>query len=320
MKDAITWRVLTKGIMMVTVAAMITGLMSCGTLSRSARAVGGKLQRMNAEPGQLKSHQFAIDQDSGQGLSALSGNKVVARVGQLSTREEDIVWADPDPDVPITELEGLVVDDDNPLDSWFEDYGKAMKKARVEGKPVMIWFTRTKNSPLCKRLSAELFVHKEFEDWADANVIRLRVDSNIQETNTAKRKDRERYVAGLKKRYRAMGQPVVVIISPRGTEFGKYTGYKPGSAEFYFGRLRNAQRTAQNDHTSWQSEMESKGYRTWHDVRGRAVFAKVVRYRNGKIWLVEPDGKKSSTSVSKLSVEDKQFIERKLAESRAKKR
>jgi len=319
MKDGMKWGNLTRVIAMVTVVAMSAGLMSCGTLSRSVRSMGGKLKRMNDDPGKLKSHQFALDQDAGQGLNALRGGEVLAKVGQLATREEDIVWAPEDPDMPIAELEGLVVDDENPLDSWFEDYGKAMNKARVEGKPVMIWFTRTKNSPLCKRLSAELFVHKEFEDWADASVIRLRVDSNIKESNTAKRKDRERYVAGLKKRYRAMGQPVVVIISPRGTEFGKYRGYKAGSAEFYFGRLKNAQRTAQQDHTSWQSEMESKGYRTWKDARSRAVFAKVVRYRNGKIWLVEPDGKKSSTSVSKLSAEDRQFIERKLADSRAKK-
>ena len=298
------------------------GVVSCGALSRSARAVSGKVKSMQGEEGKLKSHQYALDQDGPQarGLSGLRGNRVVAKVGQLSTREEDIVWAPEDPDVPIAELEGIVVNDENPLDSWFEDYGKAMKKARVEGKPVMLWFTRSRNSPLCQQLSAELFSQKEFEEWADENLIRMRIDSNIQERDTAKRKDRERYVASIKKRYRVLGQPVVVVISPRGTEFGKYRGYTAGSAEFYFGRLKNAQRTAQKDHASWQSEMERKGYRTWHDARGRAVFAKVTRYRNGVIWLVEPDGKKSSTSVSKLSAEDRQFVERKVADSRAKKK
>ena len=320
MKEGMKWDSLAKlgakGMMVILGA----GVVSCGALSRSARAVGGKLKDMNDEPGTLKSHQHAIDDNGGpsRSLSALGGGNVVARVGQLTTREEDIVWAPEDPDMPIAELEGIVVDDENPEDSWFEDYGKAMKKARVEGKPVMIWFTRTKNSPLCTMLSAELFSQKEFDDWAEENVIRLRVDSNIQERDTGKRKDRERYVAGIKKRYRVLGQPVVLIISPRGTEFGKYRGYKSGSAEFYFGRLKNAQRSAQVDHSSWQSEMEGKGYRTWHDARGRAVFAKVVRYRDGVIWLVEPDGKKSSTSVSKLSTEDRQYVERKLADSRAK--
>ncbi len=297
-----------------------SGVVGCGALSRSTRAVGGKIKEMNSEGGELKPNQHAIDENSTatKGLSALRGGNVVARVGQLATREEDIVWAPEDPDMPITELEGLVIDDENPEDSWFEDYGKAMKKARVEGKPVLIWFTRTKNSPLCKMLSAELFSQKDFDDWAYENVVRLRVDSNIQERDTGKRKDRERYVAEIKKRYRVLGQPVVLMISPRGTEFGKYRGYKSGSAEFYFGRLKNAQRTAQADHSSWQSEMEGKGYRTWHDARGRAVFAKVVRYRDGVVWLVEPDGKKSSTEVSKLSTVDRQYVERKLADSRAK--
>ena len=211
------------------------------------------------------------------------------------------------------------MDDANPLDSWFEDYGKALNKARITGKPVMIWFTRSRNSPLCQRLSNELFSQKEFNDWADAHIIRLRVDSNIQESDTAKRRDRERYVAELKKRYRALGQPVVVMISPRGTEFAKYRGYSAGSAEFYFGRLKNAQRTAQADYSTWLSEMEAKGYRTWQNIKRVSVFAKATRYRDGVIWLVEPDGKKSRTPVSKLSTEDRQYVERKLADSRAKK-
>jgi hypothetical protein len=302
----------------VTVLIISAGLLSCGTLSRSARAVGGKVKTLNNKPGELEDHQYDIDEPSERSLSALSDNAVVTKAGQLATREEDIVWAPEDPNMPITELEGLSVED-APIDSWYLDFDKAMNKAEVEGKPIMIWFTRSKNSPLCKLLSSELFVLNEFEDWADANVVRLRVDSNIVETDTAKRKDREQYVKDLKSRFRILGQPVVVIISPRGTEFGKYRGYKSGTAEFYFGRLRNAQRTAQEDYVGWRSEMENKGYRTWHDARGRSVFAKVLRYRDGRIWLVEPDGKKSSTTVNKLSAEDRQYIERKVAESRAKK-
>jgi hypothetical protein len=312
------WKNSMKRLVTLTVVIISAGLVSCGTLSRSARAVGGKMKTLNSEPGELESHQYALDEGKEQSLSALSGNPVVTKAGQLTTREEDIVWAPEDPNMPITELEGLSVED-APIDSWYLDYDKAMNKAQVEGKPIMIWFTRSKNSPLCKLLSAELLVHKEFEDWADANVVRLRVDSNIMETDTAKRKDREEYVAELKTRFNILGQPVVVIISPKGTEYGKYRGYKSGTAEFYFGRLRNAQRTAQQEFVSWKSEMESKGYRTWHDARGRSVFAKVIRYRDGRIWLVEPDGKKSSTTVNKLSAEDRQYIDRKVEESRAKK-
>lgn len=311
------WENSTHKITTLTIALIGVGLVSCGTVSRSARAVGGKLKTLNNDPGKLEPNQYDLNDNEVQGLSALTGNAIVSKSGQLSTREEDIVWAPEDPNMPITELEGLSLED-APADSWYIDFDKAMNKAEVEGKPIMMWFTRSKNSPLCKQLSLELLVHKEFEDWADANVVRLRVDSNIIESDTGKRKDREQYVEDLKKRFQVLGQPAVVIISPRGTEFGKYRGYKSGTAEFYFGRLRNAQRSAQEDYAGWKSKMESKGYRTWYDARGRSVFAKVLRYRDGTIWLVEPDGKKSSTKVSKLATEDRQYIDRKIAESRAK--
>jgi len=294
----------------------------CGTLSRSASAVSGKIKKLNSEPGSLKTHQHALDQngENAQSLSALSRNTATARVTSQQVREEDIVWADPDPDVPIAELENVLIDDQNPVDSWYEDYGKAIKKARLEGKPVMIWFTSTRNSPLSQRLGEELFVQREFQDWADKELIRLRVDANIKEKDTAKRRKRQKYVNELKKRYKALGHPVVVVISPRGTEFGKYRGYKPGSADFYFGRLKNAARIAKQDQAEWQAEMEAKGYRAWRDSVGRGVFARIIRYRDGNIWLVSPDGKRSKTSVNKLSTEDRQYIERKIAESKAKKK
>ncbi len=305
------------GITVAMVVLMGLSLVGCGTLSRSVRSMGGVIEAKKKDLATLTSDQHAVDQNRGRGLSALRNSKVVANVGEL-TREEDIVWAPEDPDMPFTELEGVVVNDENPLDSWFEDYGKAMNKARVDGKPVMIWFTSSKNSPLCGLLGSELFAKKVFLDWADENIIKLRIDSSVTEGDSSEKQARERYVADLKKRYKVLGNPVVVVVSPRGTGFGKYRGYKSGSAEFYFGRLKNAHRSAEQDYASWLSEMEDKGYRVWRNLRGKSVFAKVVRYRNGKIWLVEPDGKKSRASVNKLSVEDRQFIERKLADSRAK--
>ncbi len=306
-----------QGLIQIVAASVCLGLASCGALSLSARAVGGKLKGMNAKPGELESHQYDVNEDTEQPLSALSGPAVVKKDGQLANREEDILWAPEDPNVPFTELEGMLVPD-APADSWYLNYETALKKSQEEGKPLMIWFTRSRNSPLCKILSNELFVEKEFEEWADANVVRVRIDSNIVESDTGKRKDREAYVAELKSRFRILGQPVVVIISPRGTEYGKYRGYKSGSAEFYFGRIKNAQRSAQQDYIDWKFDMESKGYRRWFDARGRSVFAKVVRYSKGVIWLVEPNGKKSSTKVSKLVTEDRQYIEQKIAESKAK--
>ena len=294
-------------------------LPSCGHIKSAVKSDVKKVKNTLSGKRELKGNQYDINErPSNRGLSSLSGGNVVTKVNQLQTSEDEIIWAPEDPDAPIAELEGVEFNDE-PVDSWYHDFDKAMKLSRVTGKPVMIWFTRSRNSPLCDILSRELFSTVEFDDWATENVIRLQIDSNIQESNTGKRRDREREVAELKKRFSALGQPVIVMLSPRGTEFGKFRGYDPGSAPLYFGKLRNYQMAAQEDYTGWKADLESKGYRVWHDARGRTVFAKVARYKEGRLWLVEPDGKRSKTTVNKLSTEDRQYIERRIEASRTKK-
>jgi len=300
----------------LTATAIVTcgfGLVSCGALSRSANAIGNKLASGDDEG------KFDIN-DNGGGtgssfdeLKSMNATKVI---GELP-REEDIVWAPENPDVPITELEGIVADDDNPVDAWYVDYKKALQKSRKDGKPLMIWFTSSRNSPFCKALSNELFSKSEFDSWADENLVRLRVDATIKGKTDAERIEKEKYVDSLKKRYKIMGHPVVLVLSPRGTEFGKYRGYKAGSADLYWGRLKNASRSALTDYSSWKNDMEAKGYRVWHSATGKSVFAKASRYRDGNLWLIEPDGKKSMTTVNRLSNEDKAYIENKIRESRS---
>ncbi len=298
-------------------AVIVSQLVSCGALSRSVGAVGYNVKKLADDEGKFDINEGNSGAGSG-GLNTLKGannGNAHKNIGMLPS-EEDIIWAPENPDVPIPGFEGLAMDDDNPQDSWYVDYKAAMQKARQEGKPMMVWFTSTRNSPLCKALSAELFASVEFNSWADENVIRLRVDSNVVESDKTKRVDRKKYIKNIKERYNVLGTPEVFILSPRGTEFGKYRGYKKGSADFYFGRLKNATRGAKRDYTSWRNEMESKGYRVWHNLSGKAVFAKVSRYRDGKIWLIEPDGRKSVTLVTRLSLEDQKHIEAKLAATR----
>jgi len=304
----------------MTVSAVVVcgfGLASCGMVARSANAIGNKIKSSSDKlDGKYDINDDSSNKRSGRGgfneLKSMNSTKVM---GELP-REEDIVWAPEDPDVPIAELAGIAADDDNPVDSWFVDYKKAMQKSRKDGKPLMIWFTSTRNSPFCKALSNELLSKSEFDTWADENVVRLRIDATIKGKTDADRIEKRKYVESLKKRYKVMGHPVVLIVSPRGTEFGNYRGYKRGGADLYWGRLKNAARSAQRDYSSWKNEMESKGYRVWHNNSGKSVFAKASRYKEGNLWLIEPDGRKSMTTLNRLSLEDKLYIENKLRASR----
>jgi len=298
---------------------LCVNLSNCGHIKSAVESDVSKVKKALGVKPELKDNQYSINENPNRrgALSNLGGAKVVTRKQELPS-EDEIIWAPEDPDIPIAELEGVDVSTE-PIDSWYDDFDEAMRQSRVTGKPVMMWFTRSRNSPLCDLLSDEFLSTTEFDEWASENVIRLRVDSNIKSSDTAKRRDQQRQVENLKKRFSVLGQPVMVMVSPRGTGFGKMRGYKRGSSQLYFGKLKNYYIAAKADYVSWKSNLEAKGYRVWHDAQGRTVFAKVARYKEGTLWLIEPDGKRSKTNVSKLSAEDRLYVERRIEASRAKK-
>ena len=302
---------------LILLGTLSLSIVGCGVITRSGKAIK---QNYFAGKKKLKKGQYDINDRSKKSsgsldeLRSMNNSKIV---GQLIP-EDEIVWAPEDPNEPIVGLDDVVTKSNKPVDTWFVNYKKAMQASRVEGKPLLIWFTSTRNSPFDVALSNELFSTSNFNKWAEENLVRLRIDSNVIANSISEREKKKDYIKSLKKRYKVMGNPVVLVLSPRGTVFGTYRGYKPGEVDYYYGRLRNAQRAAQNDYNSWKNEMEAKGYRVWHDLRGKSVFAKPVRYRasSGKIWLVEPDGRKSVTTIDKLSLEDRLYVEQKAAESK----
>ncbi|SHJ33754.1 Thioredoxin-like [Rubritalea squalenifaciens DSM 18772] len=271
-------------------------------LKNSATAINQKADDMRSK----KESHDVNEANSGGFLGDL--NKVTPRVTADQLPDEDSIYylSDEDPDAA---PEALVETWENPVSNdWYESHSEAMKVARRSGSPVLIWFTNSKHSPTCKLLDREVFSTKVFKDWAEDKVVRLQVDSNVVEGDTAVRLRKKEYVKKLKERYNVLGAPVVVVLSPRDSVFGNYAGYKGGNAEFYFGRLRQAYRVAMQDYGKWKESMEKRGYRIWHDNRGRSVFAKLKRYHNGQLLLVDPDGNLSRTHERKLSVEDRQYI------------
>jgi len=115
-----------------------------------------------------------------------------------------------------------------------------------EGKPVLVWFTDSQNSPGCKSLSADLFSKNEFDVWAKDRFVRLRIDSNtrqrdpqmsLDEVATREATLREK-VRTLEKRYKVSGHPTVLILSPGGEVIGRYTGYRAGQVDYFWGLLK----------------------------------------------------------------------------------
>lgn len=232
------------------------------------------------------------------------------------TPQEDIAFTDPDnPDAGIPELETLMAAPKK--GPWEESETIARQTAAREGKPILIWFTDSARSPMCKAISSELFATKDFGKWAEKHIVRLRFDSNVvvddPDISLGDKINRQvelkNYIKKLKKRYRVLGHPTILMLNPSGEVMWKETGYKRGQADFTWGLIKQAEVVSTQQYKSWRKSLEAKGYREWEGKTGRKVFAKLVSYSKGTLILIEPGGERYKTDESKLSSDDRKWIE-----------
>jgi thioredoxin-related protein len=232
------------------------------------------------------------------------------------TPQNDIVFTDPDnPDAGIPELQNLMAAPKK--GPWEESETIARQTAAREGKPILIWFTDSARSPMCKVLSAELFSTPKFESWAADNVVRLRVDTNVSaddpdlslDEKITRETDMKSYVARLKKRYRILGHPSVLMLNPSGEVIQRLRGYKRGDADYFFGLIKQNTIAAQVSSEKWRKDLEAKGYRDWRGESGRKVFAKLLSYSKGTLILIEPGGERFRTQENNLSKDDRKWLE-----------
>jgi Thioredoxin-like domain len=231
------------------------------------------------------------------------------------TPEEDIIYTDPDnPEAGLPQLATLLSAPKR--GPWEQSETVAKQYSMREGKPLLIWFTDSSNSPMCNALSQELFSTNEFGTWAMEHIVRLKVDSNAKVTDMDldidSTEDREirikQYTAELKKRYKVLGYPSLIMLNSSGEVVGKYRGYKRGGAQHLWGQLKHAEAVSAESHKGWKTSLEKKGYREWQDRKNRKIFAKLISYSKGTLTFLEPDGTKSQTQEDGLSDQDRSWI------------
>ena len=248
------------------------------------------------------------------GTAVIPGGNVGPQPIKVTPRK-DISWTDSDnPDAGIPELENLMAAPKK--GPWEESETIARQIAALEGKPILIWFTDSARSPMCKVLSKELFGTPEFGKWAKQHLVRLRVNSNISvddsdlslDEKITRQSELKTYVKRLKKRYKILGTPSVLMLNPSGEVIARYRGYKRGEADYYWGLIKQGEASSSHAYKSWRQGLESKGYREWKGHRGKKVFAKLVNYSKGSLVLIEPGGSRYKTTEAKLSSKDKKWI------------
>ena len=234
---------------------------------------------------------------------------------RIKEREEDLMWTDPDnPEKSMEGMEEVMVDKGRE-GPWFVSYSKARRAAMRSGKPILVWFTDTQFSPLCRSLDSEVFSKGAFSEWAKGAIVRLRLDFNVKGVSGGQGQSamddkirKENYLEELKRRYKVQGFPTVLLLTPDGKVAARYRGYRKSYFDFYEGRLRNDTGKAVDLHGEWRQSMAGRGYREWTDQEGRKVFAKLTRYKSGQLILVEPDGRNIRAKESRLSDGDRAWI------------
>ena len=253
--------------------------------------------------------------DADSGTAVTPGGNAAAKPMVGITPEEDIVYTDPDnPDAGIPELADVLSAPKR--GPWEQSETIAKQRSIREGKPLLIWFTDSQRSPMCKAVSQELFSTNEFGNWATEKLVRLRIDAAVKVTDpdmdlgTAedRRTQLLSYAADLKKRYKVLGYPSLVMLSPSGEVVGRYRGYKRGEAEFLWGQLKHSEAVSAESYKGWRAGLEKKGYREWRDRKDRRIFARLTSYSDGTLTFIEPDGSRSRTKESNLSDDDRVWI------------
>lgn len=200
---------------------------------------------------------------------------------------------------------------------WLQSYQEARRESMREGKPLLIWFTKTGSpgSPMCARLQREVFAKVDFEKWAKGKLVRLKVDAaggrrEVDEFGqlTGSLTARRNYAERLKKQFNVLGYPTLVVLQPDGAVYTRERGYGRGEKAELWGKLKNAALTIDHNRGVWELKMAKRGYRRWLGTNDEVVFAKLTRYRNGNLWLTEPDGNVIKTSQKYLSKNDRGWI------------
>ncbi len=227
--------------------------------------------------------------------------------------DEELIWTNPDN--PDEELPDLVAAFENKRrgNGWFHDMGRAVKHAKREGHPLIVWFHDSVTSPKSKTLGAELLDTPEFNNWCKDRVVRVKLDAgaSLDETARSSAKYNMRAINSLQRRYGLSRKPALAVISPQGKIVARVDGFD-GFVSGVDQELRHGVEQAEKEYSKHKEKLRTKGYRDWHARKGhKAIFARLQRFdeKNNMVYLREPGGKITRTRLESFSRADIDYLD-----------
>jgi len=118
---------------------------------------------------------------------------------------------------------------------WLDDYAKAKAVAAEKKLPILLNFTGSDWCGWCVKLDKEVFSQKAFLDYAEKNLVLMKIDfpKKIELTEEVKTQNKK-----LADEFKVRGFPTIYLVGADGQIIGR-TGYKPGGAEKYVEHLKD---------------------------------------------------------------------------------
>jgi protein disulfide-isomerase len=118
--------------------------------------------------------------------------------------------------------------------NWYTSMEKAKEAARKDNKAILVNFTGSDWCGWCIRLDKEVFTKAAFKDYAEKNLVLLKLDFPKYKSIPA---DQERANWQLKNKYKIQGFPTILLVD-HNEQVLLRTGYKRGGPESYVAHLK----------------------------------------------------------------------------------
>jgi protein disulfide-isomerase len=117
---------------------------------------------------------------------------------------------------------------------WTEDYASAVANAKKEHKMVLLDFTGSDWCVWCQRTDKEVFSTQKFKDFADQNLILVRLDFPNSKPQTDALKAQN---VGLRDKFGVEGYPTLVVLDAKGKVVFSQIGYKDGGPDAFIAQF-----------------------------------------------------------------------------------